>query len=243
MPRLQTLIQRVVAPLTRQVRGMVLRGVVKVVNDSLKCQGLQVALTSDRLSDDKERFEDYGLTSHPFTDAEVLYLSVGGNPAHGVVVRVNDRRHRPTDMAEGDVCLYTDKGERVYLDRAADVVRIGDKAAAEFLILGTLFRTKQAVLNSALQTGWTALSTAWTAMGVGWTAVGTFGTAVSGDSTMSVHPITQGAAGTLATAAGVAATACTAAASACTTASSAISTFESSGGASDYKSTKAATIA
>lgn len=159
MPRLQTLIQRVVAPLTRQVRGMVLRGVVKVVNDSLKCQGLQVALTSDRLSDDKERFEDYGLTSHPFTDAEVLYLSVGGNPAHGVVVRVNDRRHRPTDMAEGDVCLYTDKGERVYLDRDNDIVHIGAKSGAEFIAQATKTKTEL----DALKTTVNALITAYNA--------------------------------------------------------------------------------
>ncbi len=132
---LQSYVQRIVAPLIRQVRGMVLRGSIKIVNDALMCQGLQVELTSDRLSDEVERFEDYGLTSHPFVDAEVLCLTVGANAGHKVVARVNDRRHRPTDMAEGDVCLYTDKGERVYLDSGNDIVHLGAKSASDFVAL------------------------------------------------------------------------------------------------------------
>lgn len=112
---------------------MISRGVVKVVNDSLKCQGLQVALLSDELQDDVERFQEYGFTSTPFTDAEALFLSVGGNRAHGIVVCVTDRRYRPKDLNAGDVCLYTDKGERVYLDRVNDIVHIGAKSGAEFI--------------------------------------------------------------------------------------------------------------
>lgn len=138
------LIRRIVAPLARRLRLMVSRGVVKVVNDSLKCQGLQVALLSDELQDDVERFQEYGFTSTPFTDgnAEALFLSVGGNRSHGIVACVTDRTRRPKNLLMGDVCLYTDKGERVYLDRTNDIVHIGAKAAAEFIALATKVLTE-----------------------------------------------------------------------------------------------------
>jgi phage baseplate assembly protein V len=129
-------VKRLIAPLSKKLRLMVSRGVVELVNDSLKCQGLQLSLLADEVQDDVERFQDYGITSTPFKEAEVLFLSVGGNRSHGVAVCVMDRRYRPKDLNEGDVCLYTDKGERVYLDRDNDIVHIGAKAAAEFLALG-----------------------------------------------------------------------------------------------------------
>lgn len=127
------MLRRFTAPLAKRIRLMVSRGVVKLVNDSLKCQGLQVQLLADELRSGVERFEDYGFTSHPYENAEVLYLSVGGNRSHGVAVRVFDRRYRPTDMDEGDVCLFTDDGERVYLDKSTDFVNLGAKAAADFI--------------------------------------------------------------------------------------------------------------
>lgn len=133
----QTMLSRIMRPLIMRVRLMVAKGVVELVNDSLKAQSLQVSLLADETKDDVERFQEYGFTSTPFVGAEVLFLSVGGNRSHGVAVCVTDRRHRPKDLTEGDVCLFTDKGERVYLDRVSDIVNLGAKAAAEFVALAT----------------------------------------------------------------------------------------------------------
>jgi phage baseplate assembly protein V len=130
-----TFARRIVAPVMRQVRLLISRGVVELVNDSLKCQGLQVSLLADELRDNVERFEDYGMTSHPFTGSEVLYLSVGGNRSLGVAVRVLDRRYRPKSMGEGDVCLFTNNGERVYIESSGDIVNLGAKSAADFVAL------------------------------------------------------------------------------------------------------------
>lgn len=129
-------VRKATRPLATRIRLMISRGIVKLVDDSFKMQALQVELHGDELHDEVERFEDYGMTAHPFTDSEALYLSIGGDRSAGVVVRVSDRRHRPKDLGEGDVCLYTDKGERVFLERAGDIVHIGAKSAAEFIAMG-----------------------------------------------------------------------------------------------------------
>lgn len=146
---LQNAIGRALAPVVRRLRLMVSRGVVELVNDGLKMQGLQVSLLSDELADDVERFQDYGITSVPFTGAEVLFLSVGANRSHGVVVSVADRRHRPKDLVEGDVCLYTDKGERVYLNRVDDIVHLGAKSAAAFAARADLTDARITTLQAA----------------------------------------------------------------------------------------------
>lgn len=142
-------VQKAISKLGVRLRLMVTRGIVELVNDSLKCQGLQVSLLSDEVQDEVERFQDYGITSTPFTGAEALFLSVGADRSHGVVVCVTDRRYRPKDLVEGDVCLYTDKGERVYLNRVDDIVHLGAKAAAEFLALGQKVDDAIAAVQSA----------------------------------------------------------------------------------------------
>jgi phage baseplate assembly protein V len=122
-------------PIMNKLRLLVSRGVVRVVDDAKKMQSLQVELHEGELHDQVERFQDFGFTSVPKPEAEAIYLSVGGNRAAGVVVAVSDRQYRPTGMAEGDVCLYTESGERVYLNKADDVVHIGAKSAADWVAL------------------------------------------------------------------------------------------------------------
>lgn len=149
--RLRAIVQR--------LRLTVSRGVVKVVNDAFKCQQLQVALLPDEVQDDVERFQDYGITSVPFTGAEALFLSVGANRSHGVVVSVIDRRYRPKGLNEGDVCLYTDKGELVYLERVGDILNLGSKSATDFVALATTVLTRLNAIHTDIDALKTVFST------------------------------------------------------------------------------------
>jgi phage baseplate assembly protein V len=135
-------VRRLVGNVKRKVQLVVARGVINRVNDALKCQGVQITLLADEVHDDVEHFQEYGFTSHAFTDAEGVHLSVGGNRAHGIVVCVHDRRYRPLNLGEGDVCLFTDKGERVYIESTADLVHLGAKSGAEFVALATKVLTE-----------------------------------------------------------------------------------------------------
>jgi phage baseplate assembly protein V len=143
-----SMIKQALSRLARRVGLIVSRGVVRRVNDATTCQTMQVSLLADELRDDVERFEAYGVTSHPLVGAEVVFLSVGGNRAHGIVVAVTDRRSRPTGLAEGDVCLYTEHGERVYLNNADDVVHLGAKSAADFVALAAETNARLDALES-----------------------------------------------------------------------------------------------
>ena len=64
--------------------------------------------------------QNYGLTSHPPKGAEALLVALGGQRQHAVVIAVEDRRYRVTDLGEGEVALYTmengeDGAHRVHL--------------------------------------------------------------------------------------------------------------------------------
>lgn len=116
------------ASLSRRLGMVVSRAVVKLVNDAAKLQGVQIVLLDNEARAQVERFQDYGLTSVPFADAEAIAVAVGGSRGHMVVLAVDDRRYRKKDMEEGEVALYTDEGDYVLLKRGRIVeVKAGTK--------------------------------------------------------------------------------------------------------------------
>lgn len=103
--------------LLNRLRNMAARAVVSLVNDAARMQLLQIELLADETQDGVERFQDYGLTSVPHAGAEGLVLCVGGLRSHAIVIRVDDRRYRLAGLAEGEVALYDDLGQKVHLKR------------------------------------------------------------------------------------------------------------------------------
>ena len=102
-------VDRLTWPLKRRVLLMVGRAVLLLVDDARKLQSVQVQALQGETLDRVERMQQYGLTSHPHPGAEVLLLSVGGMRQHPVAAAIDDRRHRPTNLAAGETCLYTDE--------------------------------------------------------------------------------------------------------------------------------------
>jgi len=105
-----------------RIRMMVSRAIVRVFNDALKIQGVQVELLDGEAQDDVERFQNYGMTSRPKDGAEAIVLCVGGLRSHAIAIVVDDRRFRLTGLEEGEVALYDDLGQVVHLKR--DGIRI-----------------------------------------------------------------------------------------------------------------------
>ena len=87
---------------------MVGRAVLTVVDDSTGLQTVQVEGLRGEVIDSAERIQSYGFTSHPLPGADALVLSVGGVRQHPVIL-IDDRRHRVTELEEGEVCVYTDE--------------------------------------------------------------------------------------------------------------------------------------
>lgn len=114
-----TNIRRALQYLASRQRNMIMRGRVTLVDDTRKLQALQVSLLGDGddTPDDIERFQQYGVTSKPFTNSEAVVLFPGGDRSHGLCVAVGDRRYRLTGLANGEVALYDDQNQVVHIKR------------------------------------------------------------------------------------------------------------------------------
>lgn len=110
-------ISKLLQPIQRKLSQIVSRAVVRVINDSLKMQELQLTAMAGETIDDVERFQNYGFTSHPKAGAEAITLSVGGHRSHSVAIAVDDRRYRLKGLASGEVAIYDDLGQKIVLHR------------------------------------------------------------------------------------------------------------------------------
>ena len=102
---------RLIGPLRRRVLLMVGRAVLRVVDDSLKLQAVQVEGLPGEVLDGIERWQQYGFTSVPHPGAEAIIAALGGQRQHSVVLAVEDRRYRVMGLEQGEVCIYTDEDE------------------------------------------------------------------------------------------------------------------------------------
>jgi len=104
------------------IHGLAARCVLRLANDGLKMQAVQVGLLAEETADDVERIQNYGLTSVPLPGAEGVCLFLGGSRAHGVIIAMDDRRYRLKDLQDGEVALYSiddqePAGHRIVLKR------------------------------------------------------------------------------------------------------------------------------
>lgn len=113
---------RLLGPLRRQLRLIVSRAVITVVDDALKIQGVQITALAGETRDNVERFQDYGFTSVPHAGAEAVVVFAGGNRDHGIVVKVDDRRYRLKGLAKGEVAMYSDEGDSIHFKRGRKIV-------------------------------------------------------------------------------------------------------------------------
>jgi len=117
--------------LSRRIAMGTTRGRMALVDDKKKLQQVQLELLADETKDNVERFQQYGFTSVPLEGAEALAVFLGGGRDHAVVVAIDDRRHRLTDLKAGDVAIYNDTGAKIVIGRDRTITIDCDKRHEE----------------------------------------------------------------------------------------------------------------
>jgi phage baseplate assembly protein V len=64
-----------------------------------------------------ELMQHYGVTSAPPNGSQMIVVPIGGKTAHGVVIATEHGAYRFKLNAQGEVAIYTDEGDHVYLKR------------------------------------------------------------------------------------------------------------------------------
>lgn len=114
-------IARLIAPLTNRIRMLVARAVITLVNDAAKVQRVNISLLNDEARNDVERYQNYGFTSNPHPGMEAAVLFLGGERANPIIIAVGDRFYRLTGTKTGEVALYTDEGDHIWLKRGNNI--------------------------------------------------------------------------------------------------------------------------
>lgn len=110
-------ILKLIDPIKKRIMNILSRGVVNSVDDSKGIQRIKTALFADEIHDNVERFQNYGFTSKPLPGAESLALFHSGNREHGIIIVVDDRRYRLKGLADGEVAIFTDEGDKIHFKR------------------------------------------------------------------------------------------------------------------------------
>lgn len=137
-------IRRMIEPVAARVANVAARAVISRISDAEKLQLLQIGVLADETIDGAERLQEYGFTSVPLAGAEAVALFPNGDRGHPLVIATDDRRHRVTGLAAGEVAIYSSSGARVILRSSGDVdvvagsggtVRLGSGAASDPIAL------------------------------------------------------------------------------------------------------------
>ncbi|MGE4310297.1 phage baseplate assembly protein V [Desulfovibrio sp.] len=109
--------ERLLRSLRTTMYTLVGRAVLYAVNAAPGCQTLQVQVLADETQDDVEHVEPYGFTSNPLPGAEGVVLNVGGRRGSAVGFNFGNRSFRVAGLKSGEVCIYTDEGDKITLMR------------------------------------------------------------------------------------------------------------------------------
>lgn len=98
------------------------RGRITFVDDSGAVQKLQVKFGQLEVIDNMPAPHDYGYTSNPPLKSDVLASFMGGNRKNGMVVSIGNQTYRMKNLKSGEVAIYDNLGQSVYLTQAGIVI-------------------------------------------------------------------------------------------------------------------------
>ena len=106
----------------RRLQMMVGIGRVQTGIDTGAAQLLQIQFSERETRDNTIRVAEYGFTSNPKPGCHAVFICVGGDRSNGVVIGTNDPTARKRNLQVGEVSIYDDLGQAVYLTRAGIIV-------------------------------------------------------------------------------------------------------------------------
>jgi len=139
---------RFLNPLKKRIMHLIGRAILQAIDNSQKTQKIRIEGYKGEISDEVEKLEDYGLTCYPPVDGntENLVLYINGDRAFGIAIKSHNREYRPTDLSEGEVCLYDKNNVRITLTASKTIDMknasgINMLAASQSFVLGDAHKT------------------------------------------------------------------------------------------------------
>lgn len=100
--------------LYRDLRLMVTKALVDSVDDSAVIQRLKLKLLDSEILENVEHIQQYGFTSIPPQDSEIVAVEVGASRDHVLAVASTHSKSRPVGSQVGEVSVWCQHGQRMY---------------------------------------------------------------------------------------------------------------------------------
>ena len=127
-------LNRWIADLKTTVLSMVGKAVINAVNDTGDLQVIKIKSMHEETIEDVERIQEFGLTSNPPKNSEIVYIAVGGDKNNIIAIASDSSAHRPK-LETGETAIYNAHGVLIKLDKNGNIL-IGSATADQKLILG-----------------------------------------------------------------------------------------------------------
>lgn len=101
------------------------RGRVTAGNDDGNVQKLQIQLGANEIRDDTPRLAEYGFSSYPPRESDVVAIFVGGDRSNGIIIATGNQTYRFKSLKEGECVIHDNLGQSVYLSKSGIVVNGG----------------------------------------------------------------------------------------------------------------------
>lgn len=111
--------------LWRRLQNLFGHGRVEVGDDSGAVQLQQVTFAGGDVRDGTPRLAEYGFTSMPLPGCQALVLFIGGDRSNAAILATSDASNRLKNLQPGEVAIYDDQGQSVYLTRTGIVINGG----------------------------------------------------------------------------------------------------------------------
>ncbi|MEO6920525.1 MAG: phage baseplate assembly protein V [Collimonas sp.] len=106
----------------RRVMLAIGRGRVTAGNDDGNVQKLQIQLGAMEIRDDTPRLAEYGFSSYPPMESDVVAIFVGGDRSNGIIIATGNQTYRFKSLKEGECVIHDNLGQSVYLSKGGIVV-------------------------------------------------------------------------------------------------------------------------
>jgi phage baseplate assembly protein V len=83
---------------------------------------MQVLMSGMETPDSRFRVPEFGITSNPPIDSDVIAVHVDGDRSAGAVLGTNHQSSRPKGLQSGETMLYSQDGKSVYLTSSGGIV-------------------------------------------------------------------------------------------------------------------------
>ena len=136
--------------LWRRIQLMSSWGRVSFCDDSKTAQLLQVKLNDSETRDGTPRLAEFGFTSGPPNESDVLVVFMGGDRSKGVVVATGHQSSRPTGLLQGESMVYDLWGKSIYFTQSGGIVieAKGSPVTVNNATTVTVNATVEVVLNT-----------------------------------------------------------------------------------------------